>query len=63
MTLLETLGTLVKSFVESKQGVIRIVDTESNIVALDSETAGTLAYASDTEKLLIHTGSGTWKTI
>lgn len=63
MTLLEILGSLVKTFVESKQGVARILDTESNIVALDSEAEGTLAYSTDTEKLLIHTGEGTWKTI
>ena len=63
MTLLQTIGSLVKTFVESKQGVIRIIDTKSNIENLDSETEGTLAYASDTENLLIYTGSGIWKII
>lgn len=63
MNMMSNLGTLVKNHVEDNKGIAKVVDTKSNITSRSSDPIGTFAFATDTEELLIHTGSGTWVKI
>ncbi len=63
MNMMSSLGTLVKNHVEDNKGIAKVVDTKSNITSRSSDPIGTFAFATDTEELLIHTGSGTWVKI
>ena len=60
MSMMSSLGTLVKNHVEDNKGVAKIVDTASNITARSSDPIGTIAFATDDDDIYIHTGSGTW---
>ena len=60
MSMMSTLGTLVKNHVEDNKGVAKIVDTASNITGRTGDPIGTIAFATDDDDIYIHTGSGTW---
>ena len=63
MNIFSTIGTLVKNHVAAHKGVVKIVDTETNILSRSSDPQGTMALATDTDQIYIHTGSGTWVKI
>ncbi len=63
MSMMSSLGTLVKDHVEDNKGIAKVVDTKSNITSRSTDPIGTFGFATDTEELLIHTGSGTWVKI
>ena len=60
MSMMSSIGTLVKNHVADNKGVAKIVDTASNIVARSDDPIGTIAFATDDDDIYIHTGSGTW---
>ena len=60
---LSNLASSIGSAVNSFKGLVKIIDTETNITARNSDPAGTLALGSDTDKLYIHLGSGSWVVI
>ena len=63
MSLVANIGTAVRLIVESKKGIVRVVDTETNIKNRSSDPIGALALGSDTDKLYIHKGSGNWLVV
>ena len=63
MSLVANIGTAVRLIVESKKGLVRIIDTETNIKARSNDPKGAFALGSDTDKLYIHLGSGSWVVI
>lgn len=63
MNIFSTIGTLVRNHVSDHKGVVKIVDTEANILSRSSDPQGTMALATDTDQIYIHTGSGTWVKI
>lgn len=63
MSLVANIGTAVRLMIESKKGLVRIVDTETNIKNRTNDPIGALALGSDTDKLYIHKGSGYWLVI
>ena len=63
MNILSTIGTLVKNHVSAHKGVVKIVDTETNILNRTSDPQGTMALATDNNQVYIRTGSGTWVKI
>jgi len=63
MNILSFIGTSVRNHVATHKGVVRIIDTKTNIIARSSDPIGTTALATDTNDLYIHTGGGTWKKI
>jgi len=60
MNILQQIGTDVKNHVQDHKGVIKIIDSETNILARDSDDVGTVALGTDTDDIYIHTGSGVW---
>ena len=63
MNILEQIGTDVKNKISDNKGLVKIVDSETNILARTSDASGTLALGTDTNKLYIHISAGTWRTI
>ncbi len=63
MNIFSTIGTLVRNHVAENKGVVKIVDTESNIISRTSDPQGTMALATDTDQIYIHTGGGSWVKI
>lgn len=63
MNIFSAIGTLVKNHVATHKGVVKIIDTETNILSRSSDPQGTMALATDTDQIYIHTGSGTWVKI
>ena len=63
MNILNNLGTQVKNHVSTHKGLVRVTDTETNILNNSSEPVGALAYATDTQELFIYIGSSTWLKI
>jgi hypothetical protein len=63
MSLVANIGTAVRLMIESKKGLVRIIDTETNIKARTDDPIGALALGSDTDKLYIHKGSGYWVVV
>ena len=63
MNILSFIGTSVRNHVAAHKGVVRIIDTASNITSRNSDPIGATALATDTNDLYIHTGGGTWVKI
>jgi hypothetical protein len=59
---MSNLASLIGSSVNSSKGVVKIVTTEGNIKARNSDPLGSIALGSDTNKLYIYTGAG-WYVI
>ena len=49
--------------IESKKGLVRIIDTEAQIKDRSGDPAGSMALGTDTDKLYMHLGSGSWVVI
>ncbi len=60
MNILSQIGTDVKNHVQDHKGKLKIVDTETNILARSSDDIGTMALGTDTDDVYIYVGSGTW---
>lgn len=60
--LASSIGSAVRQTVARNRGLVKVVDTEENILARDSDPIGSIALASDSNKLLIYLGSS-WGTI
>ena len=63
MSLVAEIGTAVRLIIESKKGLVRIIDTETNIKARSSDPKGSMALGTDTDKLYMHLGYGQWVVI
>tara|TARA_Y100001963_G_C6646668_1_gene383640 strand:- start:538 stop:747 length:210 start_codon:yes stop_codon:yes gene_type:complete len=63
MNILQQIGTDVKDKINDNKGLVKVVDSETNILARTSDASGTLAFGTDTNKLYIHISSGTWRAI
>lgn len=63
MSLVADIGSAVRLIVESKKGLVRIIDTETNIKSRSSDPKGSLALGMDTDKLYMHLGYGQWVVI
>jgi hypothetical protein len=63
MSLVADIGKAVRLMIESKKGLVRIIDTETNIKARNADPKGSMALGTDTDKLYIHKGSGYWLVI
>ena len=61
-SLASSIGASVKNITDYNKGLVRIVDSEANIIARESDPIGSIALASDSNKLLIYLGSS-WGTI
>ena len=62
-SLASAIGSAVKNITEHNKGLVRVVDTEANILTRDSDPIGSVALASDTNKLYIYLGSSVWGSI
>jgi len=60
---LSNLASSIGSAVNSIRGLVKIIDTESKISARNSDPVGSLALGTDTNKLYVHLGSGSWVVI
>ena len=60
--LASSIGSAVKNITEHNKGLVRAVDTEANILARTGDPIGSVALASDTNKLYIYLGSA-WGSI
>ena len=63
MSLVAEIGTAVRLIVESKKGLVRIIDTETNIKARSGDPKGSMALGTDTDKLYMHLGYGQWVVV
>lgn len=63
MNILQQIGTDVKDKINDNKGLVKVVDSETNILARYDDSEGALAFGTDTNKLYIHLGSGTWRAI
>lgn len=61
-SLASAIGSAVKSITDHNKGLVRVVDTEANILARTGDPIGSVALASDTNKLYIYLGSA-WGSI
>lgn len=61
--LASSIGSAVRQTVARNRGLVKVVDTEENILARDSDPIGSIALASDTNKLYIYLGSSSWGAI
>ena len=60
--LASAIGSAVRSSNEHNRGLVKVVDTEANILARTGDEIGVIALSSDTSKLLIFLGT-TWGSI
>lgn len=60
---MSNLASSIGSAVNSMRGLVKIIDTENNIKSRSSDPAGSMALGSDTNKLYIHLGFGSWVVI
>ena len=60
--LASSIGSAVKSMTDYNRGLVKIIDLEQNILLRNSDPVGSIALASDSNKLLIYLGSS-WGTI
>ena len=60
---MSNLASSIGSAVNSIRGLVKIIDTESKISARNSDPVGSLALGTDTNKLYVHLGSGSWVVI
>lgn len=60
--LASSIGSAVRQTVARNRGLVKVVDTEANILTRDSDPVGSIALASDSNKLLIYLGSS-WGAI
>jgi len=63
MSLVADIGTAVRLIIESKKGLVRIIDTEAQIKSRSGDPAGSMALGTDTDKLYMHLGSGSWVVV
>ena len=63
MSLTAEIGTAVRLVTDSKKGLVRVIDTEAVIKARSDDPAGSIALGTDTDKLYVHLGSGSWVVI
>jgi len=63
MSLVANIGTAVRRLNEYNRGLVKVVDTEANILARENDPIGSIALASDTNKLYIYLGSSSWGAI
>ena len=63
MSLVANIGTAVRLLIEAKKGLVRIIDTETNIKARSSDPKGSMALGTDTDKLYMHLGPGSWVVV
>ena len=63
MSLVANIGTAVRLMVESKKGLVRIIDTEAQIKSRSEDPVGCMALGTDTDKLYMHLGSGSWVVV
>ena len=62
-SLASAIGSAVRSSTEHNRGLVKVVDTEANILAREDDPVGSIALASDTNKLYIYLGSSSWGAI
>ena len=63
MSLVAEIGTAVRLMIESKKGLVRIIDTEAQIKSRSGDPTGSMALGTDTDKLYMHLGSGSWVVV
>jgi len=61
--LASAIGSAVRSSTEYNRGLVKVVDTEANILARENDPIGSIALSSDTNKLYIYLGSSSWGAI
>ena len=61
--LASSIGSAVRQTVARNRGLVKVVDTEVNILARENDPIGSIALASDTNKLYIYLGSSSWGAI
>ena len=60
---MSSLASAIGTSVRNNRGLVRVVDTEENILARTQDPVGSIALASDTNKLFIYLGSSAWGSI
>lgn len=60
---MSNLASAIGSGVRANKGLVRLVDTEDNIKNRSTDPTGSIALGSDTSKIYIHLGSGSWVVI
>ena len=51
------------AIIAPKKTPARIIDTETNIKARSSDPKGSMALGTDTDKLYMHLGPGSWVVV
>jgi len=61
--LASAIGSAVRVSNEHNRGLVKVVDTEANILTRENDPIGSIALSSDTYKLYIYLGSSSWGAI
>ena len=60
---MSSLASAIGGAVNLTKGVVKIVDTETVIKSRSNDPIGSMALGTDTDKLYIHIGSGSWVVV